>query len=50
MTTIMEKYGQCKYLDMETQSASDMLKRCIGDQSSDSVAPCKKYNYRIQHL
>ena len=23
-----------------------MLKRCIGDQSSDSVAPCKKYNYK----
>ena len=47
MTTIMEKYGQCKYLDMETQSASDMLKRCIGDQSSETVAPCKKYNYRM---
>lgn len=47
MTSIMEKYGQCKYLDMETQSASDVLKRCIGDPSSDSVAPCKKYNYKM---
>ena len=47
MTSVMEKYGQCNYLDMETQSASDMLKRCIGDKSSESVAPCKKFNYKI---
>jgi len=43
----MEKYGQCNYLDMETQSASDMLRKCVGDQSSEKVAPCKKYNYRM---
>lgn len=46
----MEKYGQCNYLDMETQSASDMLRRCVGDKSSEKVAPCKKYNYRMDHI
>ena len=51
MTTLMndkiyENMGTCKYLDAETQPASDMLRSCIGKET-EKLAPCHKFNHKL---
>ena len=43
---IYENMGTCKYLNAETQPASDMLRSCIG-KSSEQIAPCHKFNHKL---
>ena len=51
MTTLMndqiyENMGTCKYLNAETQPASNMLRQCIGKDTSE-IAPCHKFNHKL---
>ena len=51
MTTLMndqiyENMGTCKYLNAETQPASNMLRKCIG-RDTEEIAPCHKFNHKL---